>query len=325
MRLRFIDVPQPAAPQQYEAAIEQVVSRLADAPGLAGIIRFGHLTTPGISDIDLLAVFDDGAHCAIDPLAGLAPAHRRLFTHGVDAMSHSFFRETADYTFWFNSRCIAGDAQRMRQTAQRSPADEEALKVQTAMEYVVTNFIDLTLQRTYGIVKLRAMLQHLKGLHYDFEFLKIDGGPVVDAVLQLRSWIADWHEQRPAPSVLAGWIEAFYGRFRALAYDLLRRHPVYVPRRPAYRYARNVLLVPSDEPGYERKGLLAPAGLAWPHRRFYNLQHRFNRWTFRIPMRHEAPAAVEKRFDYFRRMKRYNAAHFPAFSHLTTGFSVHFD
>jgi hypothetical protein len=213
----------------------------------------------------------------------------------------------------------------MRQTAQRSLAGEEALKVQTAMEYVVTNFIDLTLQRAYGIVKLRALLQHLKGLHYDFEFLKIAGGPVFEAVQQLRRWIAGWNERRPGPVELAAWIESFYGPFRALAYDLMRRHPLYVPARPAYRYARNITLVPSAEPGFERRGWLASAALAWPNRKFYNLQHRFNRWTFRIPLRHEAPAPVEKRFDYFRRMKRYNEMHFPAFSHLTTGFSVHFD
>ncbi len=323
--LRFIDLPRPAAPADYAEATNLLVRRMATFPGLIGIIRFGHLTTPGISDIDLLAVFEDDAVCTADPLEDFPGRLRHLLSHNMDAMSYGFFRRTADFTFWFNSECIWGDRDRLRPVVSRTPDEERILKRQTAVEYLVTNTIDLTLQDTYGMVKLRSMLQHVKGLRYDLDFLDIRSGTVYERVTELREWIVRWHREAPSFAALRKWIPAFRRELTALTGDLLHRQPLYVPQRTAYRYARHITMRPAQRFGIRRRGLLLPAPPARAGRKYYNLQHRLNRWTVGVPFRHDAEDILMRRFAYFRDMKRHNTEHFPRFGHLTTGFSVHFD
>ncbi len=325
MGLKFIDLPGAAEPKDYEEAVGSLVRRIREFPGVIGIIRFGSLMSPGISDIDLLVVFEDDTRCDLKPLERFPPGYAHLLSHGVDAMSWSFYRDTPNYTFWFNSKCIWGDAERLHIKPARSRDEEEALKIQTAIEYVITNYIDLTLQVSYGIIKLRAMLQHLKGLAYDLEFLDITSGPLHEAVAKLRVWMARWQERKPAVAELSEWIRSFYGIFTAFVKEQTAMHPVYVPLRASYSYTRNVELIPGASAEWRRSGLPLPGALFFLGRRYYNLQHRLNRWTFTFPMKHQAPEIVEKRFEYFRNMKRYNVHHFPGFSHLTTGFSEKFD
>src|SRR5262245_31266401 len=98
MRLKFIDVPQPADRQDYEDAIETISGNLVKTGSVRCVIRFGNITTPGISDIDLMAVFKDDSFCPDDPLNALPYKQRKLFTHNVDAVPEKYFYDLVKYS-----------------------------------------------------------------------------------------------------------------------------------------------------------------------------------------------------------------------------------
>lgn len=325
MELRFIEYPQNARREDYELAFQHLVDRIKTFPGVIGIIRFGNVTTPGISDIDLLTVFENKIICSEDPFLNYPSEYEHLLSHGIDAMSYDFFKQTPDFTFWFNSKCIWGDEKRLTLNTSRTREEEEQLKIQTAHEFLITNFIDLTLQLNYGIVKLRSMMQHVKGLLYDLEFMGVTEGKIYDCVQELRNWIVNWHTSQPDNNYIGKWLVDFYKNFSEFIIPVLEKNPVYVPQRDSYFYARNIFIKPGNTVKAERRGIAFPNSFSFLGKKYYNLQHRFNNWTFYFPLRHSHSCAlVERRFEYFNSMKNYNLKHFPNFSHLTTGFSVNF-
>ena len=52
--------------------------------------------------------------------------------------------------------------------------------------------MDLAIQLEYGIVKLRAFLQHAKGLIYDLDLLDIQSGELRTMITGLRERIVNW-------------------------------------------------------------------------------------------------------------------------------------
>ncbi|PIR53281.1 hypothetical protein COU76_01970 [Candidatus Peregrinibacteria bacterium CG10_big_fil_rev_8_21_14_0_10_49_10] len=79
----------------YEEAVSLAVETLSRIPGISAVYRFGTLWQPGVSDIDLLVVCDEGAEPAIPGPWRLSPKAAYLFTHryltmGVDSAQELF-------------------------------------------------------------------------------------------------------------------------------------------------------------------------------------------------------------------------------------------
>lgn len=327
MIFRFIDVPQAVPISYYEEAINQLVEKIKMFNGLLGIIQFGNVTTPGISDIDLLAVFENDVACNQNPFEGFPKKYKSLFTHGIDAMSLDFYQLTPNFTFWFNSKLIYGDPLKLTVKLNRTENEEKSLKVQTAVEFLITNYIDLSLQIEYGIIKLRAFLQHLKGLMYDLEFLGIDKGKLFDAIIELRQWIKGWHTFRPSNAHLSEWIFKFYNEYTIFIKQQLVANKVYLPYQKSYFYRKNVVIEPGNFIGYKKNGISLPCFLAiLGEKKFYNFQHRLHKWTFTVPITHKSNSKIIiDRFDYFEKMRKYNKIYFQNFDTLTTGFSFNWN
>jgi hypothetical protein len=59
-RLQFLGLPKFHPAEAYRVAIGRTVDRLSRYPEIAAIYQIGGISTPGISDIDLVVVFRDG-------------------------------------------------------------------------------------------------------------------------------------------------------------------------------------------------------------------------------------------------------------------------
>jgi hypothetical protein len=228
MALRLIDLPQVRQLEEYTNCVDFVVDKINKEKGVLAIYQFGNVTTPGISDIDMLVVFSDDVRCDLDPFESFPPHFNGLFTHGIDAMSESFFRLTDHFALWQNMILMSG-TQLMTVPPLMNKSDLQLLKTQTALEYLVTNYIDLIMQWTYGIFKLRAFLQHAKGLIYDLELLDIQEGVLHDKVIELRSWIKNWHESPPSAEAMIGWLKKFKMVFSDSFQKIFSDKKLFVP------------------------------------------------------------------------------------------------
>src|SRR3989344_869283 len=103
-KMRLTDFPRFVSITEYESAIEAMAGSLAKIPGVMTIYQIGGVSHPGISDIDLYAVFEDNAYCEIDPLQNLPNGYDYLFIHHIFGASAGNFAESQRYPFFHQYR-----------------------------------------------------------------------------------------------------------------------------------------------------------------------------------------------------------------------------
>lgn len=316
--LRFIDQPVPCSRQLYADACAGIVQRNVGIDGLRSIYRFGNITTPGISDLDLLFVFEPGTTCTRTGLENLPETQRVLFTHGIMAISADQLNDNARFTIWSDMHHLWGEAHtpNIVQTAENL----EHIRIQTAIEFLAANFIDLHVQLTYGIIKLRSFLQHMKGLIYDLEYLNTHEGKLFDLLVELRNLISDWFTRNDSEQEIKHWLDCFMPEFMSFFHDRITKHPLFLPETESsgYMIARNMRLTPSGNVNAQSRGIVLPDFLLPKGRTAFNVLHRLNRFNFQMPIRHDGPEVLHERFRFLQRMKSYNRKHLPNFMTITT-------
>ena len=314
----FIDEPCPVKIVDYEQCIEQMTRKLASVPGVLAVYQIGGLSAPGISDIDMVAIFEDGASCNIDPRLNQSEISKYLFVHPLFATSRSLFEESRRFTFFHNFRLLHGEELRPSEPHQNSDEDS-IMKRQLAREFLVRMLVNMTVEREYGIYKLRAMLLQGKALLYDLEFLEVEPLPLLECLHQIICWRENWFSNHPNNRE----VEYFYNKFWAALTAFLGNHlgdnPLYLPKRSKYLVGRNIEIRPGAQVGGKSVGLK----LAWVPNRFarklISIQHRLNRITITAPIQTlDVPERVEKSFEYNARALAYNHRHLPHFMPLTS-------
>lgn len=316
--LKFIDQPAPCSRQLYDDACAGIVQRNTGLDGLRAIYRFGNITTPGISDLDLLFVFEPGTTCERTGLENLPEAHRSLFTHGIMAISEDQLNDNKRFTLWSDMHLLWGKA--CAADYVQTPENLEQIRIQTAIEFLAANFIDLHVQLSYDIIKLRSFLQHMKGLIYDLEYLNTHEGILFDLLDELRKLIADWFTHSHAEQETREWIKRFIPEFNSFFQASITQYPLFLPKVDSsfYLIARNMRLTPSAQVDAQSSGIVLPDFLLPQGRKAFKVLHRLNRFNFHMPIRHDGPDVLHERFRFLQLMKAYNREHLPNFMTITT-------
>jgi len=317
----FIDRPTPIPRQLYDEALEGIVSRNKQLEGLKAIYKFGNITAPGISDLDLLFVFRNGVTSYANGFESLPEEHKVLFTHGIMAISEEHFTENSHYTLWSDHHLLHGE-EPSTSPRIRTVEEEKSLSVQTAIEFLIANYIDLKIQRSYKVIKLRAFLQHMKGLLYDLEMLGLKNDPLSIPLLQLKAWMLNWFTTTPRDADLNQWISSFESQYDAFVNKTLSTHPLYLPQMESYTIARNMQLRTAGNVTHHRSGLLLPSFFSITGRNYFKLQHKLNSFVFFCPITHASSQIVKDRYSFLKRMKAYNREHLPNFMTITTSITA---
>jgi hypothetical protein len=94
----------------------------------------------------------------------------------------------------------------------------------------------------------------------------------------------------------------------------LPQHPLQLPASARLRVNANTALVPAAAVAFRRRGIALPALLTASSRRLFNLQNRFNRFDFSVPIQRAVPLVLAARQAAVAAAIAYNATHLP---HLT--------
>jgi hypothetical protein len=315
----FIDLPKYFPIELYQRSIDSMISRLRKEDGILSIYQIGHISTPGISDIDLVAVFADSARCRTDPRAALSSEDHYLFMHDLYGVCLTDFTDGQKYSFFHNYNHLWGEKGR-RGVHELSNEDEITLKRQIALEYLVKMYISMTVEKTYGIVKLRSLFLQVKGLLYDCEFLGITSGPLYDAVRTLIARREAWFDTRPSLEDIALKFYALYDELTRFLSNVMCKAALCLPQRQAYHISRNICLIPADHFDSNHRGFTLPTILAkLGGRKYFNFQNRFNRFEFKLPLVSETiPTIITTQFAWQSRMKETNHNSFPHFMPLSS-------
>jgi hypothetical protein len=319
---RLTDHPWPVDREAYVIAVERMVNRLSAWPGLAALYQIGHVSTPGISDLDLIAVFQDDATCLRNPREGLSRTERYLFVHDLFGARLSHFIRAAQVTCFHNYQLLWGSA-----PADLPPppddSDRAQLQQQIALEYLVRAYVSLSVELTYGIVKIRNLFLHTRALLYDCEFLGVTTGPLLDSIKVLVDRRTRWFEAPPPPAVLGREILDLHAALGEFLADILRRRPLFLPGRAEHRVAGNLRLAAGDRLVMHHRGVRLPRRLAFLGRRYFNLQHRLNRFEFVLPFQtRDLPRTIQKVFEVQHELREDNRRHLPCFMPLTSSLTL---
>lgn len=322
MSYRFVNRPQPIPLQDYGEAVAWLGEKFSQDSDVLAMYRFGNITAPGISDLDLLIVFRDNARCSLTGFEYLPDRYRKVFTHGIMAMKESHFAPNQYYTVWSRNSLVSGTPINPG-TRVRDQETESMLHRQTALEFLVANYIDIKVQQAYGVFKVRSLLQHMKGIRYDLEFLGITESPLNAPLQELKEWSLNWFKQTPGDKMLNDWINKWIPEYDAFTEEILKKYPMYLPPMENYRIAKNQELRNAKGLNWMRNGFLLPVQLSAMGKKYFNLQNKFNRFLFGIPVSSEpAHPAIAERFSFLREMKSYNRQYLPGFMTMTTGITA---
>lgn len=320
----FIDRPRYVAPADYDAA----VARMCDAvllrlPGIRAVYQIGGVTTPGISDVDMVAVFDDAASCAVDPLAGLSPGDRYLFVHALYGCTVSQLPRILRYTAFHNYRHLRGQELPITAAASLDAREQQELKTQIALEYLVRMYVNCAVQEAYRIVKLRGYFLQVKAVRYDLEFLGVAGGALADVTDRLIAARSHWFEQPTNDDTLAAMTAEFFAALGAFLTDALGRHTLYLPEERGFALAPRMTLRPAGSFAWRRDGLVLPAWAGRLSPKAINLQNRLNRFEFSVPATAKnMPPVVAQRFELIAGLNAHNARSLPRFATLTSSLAL---
>ena len=302
MSIKLINYPRYVLPDEYEETIQQLVE-IIKKDGVVSIFQIGHVKTPGISDIDILVVFEDGVKYNFAPLECLPKRACYLFTHNLFGISRRHFYEAQRFTFYHNYRLLWGEELNVSQ-ADLSPQEIELLKRQTALEFLLANFISKTVELTYRVVSLRNLLLNVNALRYDMEFLNISSGRLLHLIMTLIDWRRAWFQKKVDEVALQIWLQEFYAELQAFLASILTRQKFYLPLKPQYQLAGHIRLVPGNEFSFKHDGLSLPSVFYRLGKKGMRLLHRFNRFDFILPIASCSEVEIlNHRFELFKNLK----------------------
>lgn len=320
----YADFVRPAGRDDYDRAIDDRLQWLRRQPGLVAVYSIGSVGHPGISDIDMVAVFEDDARVDQHPLTGLDPVSRYLFVHTLYGAGRSDFGAAQRYSFYQNYRLLHGDELR-QSAAEPSSSDRDVIQRQIAFEFMLRMYISLFLQKEYRLLRLRTLLLHGKGLLHDARTLKLSGMDWIvhlEELMQLRdSWFT--LQEGANNAALAAWFDRFEPSYTAFLESYLAPHRFEVPAPEGFPYARNIRILPSSVLRASRSGLRIPFGKALLGRKYFNFLNRFNTCTFYVPYSPQvSDPRIAEYYHFTAGLRQRTAERLPGFFALTSAFRV---
>lgn len=306
----------------YERAMSAMITKLQDYYPVVSIYQIGGIATPGISDIDMLAVFNDEAECRDDPLRELSRDDRYMFCHGLYGASRSSFFRAQRYSFFHNYRLLCGDPLAI-DSSERSPGETRDLKAQVALEYLLRWHISLAVEMTYGIARVRGFLLHAKAARIDLEFLETSSGPLWELLEKVVSWRSSWFVDEPEADSICVQMTAVFRELGEFLAEVLARRRLFVNPPREIRLARHIRLRPAEQMDWSHCGPPLPPLFHGLGRRYFNLQNRFNRFAFDIPMKGQDSAILAEYSHFNEEIGIYNKRNLPCFMPLSSSLNIH--
>ncbi len=322
MSYRIIDYPHSVPESGYQQVLDVMVKRLSAIPETISVYQVGSISSPGISDLDMIAVFKNNKKIEKNFLENLSPEEKYLFVHNLYGISEADFAVVTRFTFFNNFTLLYGTD--TRTNPPLSPENTEVLKKQVAIEYLIRMCITTYLQQSYRVLRVRDLLLHVKALQYDCEFLGIDTGRLVEKISEIIEWRKNWFSHTPSTMAILSWWKEFYEEFELFIKSLFDTHKFYLPEKSSYLITNNISVSPSTGiVRFSRKGIVLPVALAFLEKRYFRMQNKLNQFIFEVPVTHHPiPSILEEKFKFEKKYFEYNREFLPNFFTLTMNLHV---
>lgn len=174
-RVQLLNLPVYYSEDDYHRSIEKVVNYLSRFQEIEAIYQIGKINNPGISDIDLIVIFND-------EVKSFSHAYRKifdekdsyLFMHGIFGMPVSIFEKNEFLIPMYEYRKLYGSEISFKNGLLSY--EKKRVSEIYALEFLVENLFNLVSQLILKQLKVRNLLCSLKALSYDLVILN-NGNP----------------------------------------------------------------------------------------------------------------------------------------------------
>ncbi|WP_425077405.1 hypothetical protein [Psychroserpens sp. S379A] len=318
--MKIINIPKKYALEDYNKAINKQVECLSEIDEVKSIYQIGGVSTPGISDIDLVVVFEDHYNFNLNPRSNNSDTANYLFTHGLYGASEKYFNEGLKFTFFHNYKLLHGENLDLNNTTKI--ADQVILKKQIALEFLFKMYVNLMIQKSYKTINLRSLFLHIKALPYDFEFLNIQPKELIVLVNQGVSLRNNWLDGTVSKNDIIHWFRQFYDEFESFLINLFKEYTMYASALQ-FKIAPNVEICNANNLGFSKKGFVFPDLFNMLDKKYFKALNKFNDFIIDVPLKTDAPSIVKDYFSYADEVGNYNKLHLPHFMTLTSSLKVY--
>ncbi len=321
--MHLTDIPIYHNLASYKSIVKKVVTTLSNEPTVLSIYQIGGINDLGISDLDFLVVVKEGERLDCDVRSIMSDNEQYILTHGLYGASEKWFNKAQKYSFFHNYKCLYGKEYEITNIKEDTP-DRIELKRQIALEYLVKMLISTSIEKKYNILRVRGFLLHVKALLYDLEFLNISKGECYEHILQLIEWRNNWFSNKLSIKSINDFYKSFYSVFFDFLVDLFSKMKLFLPDELGGRIKiyRNIDLVRSAKLNVNHSGIVLPSILCFLGKKYFNLQHRINRFEFSVPCSSEKNEVLEKRYNELVKMSLYNKEYMPAYMPMSSSLGI---
>lgn len=314
---QLIKHPRVYTKSNYDMVFEIILNGFKNNSSVKSIYTFGNINQPGISDIDLLFVFKEGTQCNENPLDLINNKSKWLFTHNVMAINEKYWNKNNYFSNWSNIKHQLGDKLDFN-SEKPSIEQNKILNKQLALEYLIINYIDLKIQKAYRTIKVRDVLQHVKGLAYDLELLEIKNSRISKYIDDVKEWIREWFINQPSDKTIINWFIQFEAEYELFMTEIFQSYSLYVPLQKSYHLSKRIQLVNANQLNHLRTGFILPSIASIALGKWYlKLQNNLNSHVFEIPTTNTPEDSILlQRNKFYIDLNKDTMLHYPKFATL---------
>lgn len=319
--IHFTDLPVKTDLSIYSSAIKKVKDTLKSDKNIISVFKFGNISDPGISDIDILAVVSDNEKLSLNPLAGLTPVEKSLFTHSVFVLSESEFKTIHNFTHTINYELLAGRALQ----SQESFLSDKILNTQIALEYLFINYIARNIEHNYRYVKVRGYLLSLKAVKFDLQLLNIDSTKINKLIEDLIILRKEWFNISDPIKKFSKLYNEIFKEYNNFAESIMNVNKLYFPAIRNYRFARNIKINKSDSLNISYDNKFPLISIFKKSSYYKSLISRAANFEIGVRMNTaNQDSLINQRFDFYSKMLNNNKILNPGFTPFANQFLMKF-
>jgi hypothetical protein len=321
MKRYFIDYPVYYSLKHYNDTISTIIKKLRTDKNIISIYQIGHITDVGISDIDILVIFKNDYKSLINPLFDSNKIQKYLLVHKLFGMCEQDFYKVQKFSFFHNYKHLCG--QKMEIGYDQSISNEETIKYQIALEYLLQFYVSFSVSKKYGIYKVRNILLSVKALMYDLEFLGLKDGELYNSINEILIMRQNWFKNIPTTKEFNTWLNNFDLCFSKFMQTLFINKNMYLPIDANLHPSKHISFFCSKDLNCFHKGLVLPNRLGFLGRKYFNVQNRINKFKIGFPfIKDVVPDVISERFSCIKDIKTYNDKNLPHFMPLASSLVI---
>ncbi|MCE7994800.1 MAG: hypothetical protein HEP71_22685 [Roseivirga sp.] len=301
----------------YEALIERLSETLAKEEPVQSIYQVGSVRHPGISDLDLVCIFNSDSAVDINVREQLTEDELYILTHNLFGIQQNNLENSFRYSFYTGYRLVNGQEQNIPNDPTQLISEE--LKRQIALEFMLKMYISMYTQITYRTIKLRAFLLEAKAIAFDLELLGITLHKLKELVAEVNRWRDNWFSTKPSKREISTLFKHFFSELEGVLSQEIGKGGFYLPYDHT-AISRNILIRSGSSFKMAHKGIPMLSLLPFMNRKLLNLQNRFNSFRLEGPYSTDFEGSVhEGRFLFYEQLWNKNKQFYPHFIPPTTG------